>query len=243
MQVDLLVFGPHPDDIEIGLGGAVATHVQLGYRVGLCDLTSGEMGSNGTAEERLAEARESAEVMGVRWRESFGWPDGEVGEDRAHVRCAVEFIRRSRPSTVAVPYWRDRHPDHEAASRVLTTAVFRSGLRRYAADGQAWRPDWVCYYFINDSVPPMFVVDVSEHYDLKRRALDCHRSQFRPSSASAVTTRLTSPRFRQLIEARDAHFGAMAGVRFAEGVVVREPIVRPTLFKTALEVQARSPGG
>jgi bacillithiol biosynthesis deacetylase BshB1 len=234
MHVDLLVFGPHPDDIEIGLGGAVARHVQLGHRVGLCDLTRGEMGSNGTAEERLAEARAAAEVLGAAWRENLGCPDGGVGEDPAHVRCVVEFIRRCRPSTVAVPYWRDRHPDHVAASRLLTTAAFRSGLRRYPADGPGWRPDWICYYFINDSVRPSFVVDVSEQYDLKRRALDCHRSQFCPSSDDAIATRLTSPRFRQMIEARDSYFGAMAGVPFAEGVVVREPIVRPNLFRATV---------
>ena len=161
MQLDVLAFGPHPDDIEIGLGGALARQATLGYRVGLCDLTCGELGSNGTAEERLSEAREAAAVLGAAWRENLGWPDGGIGDDPGHVRAAAELIRRWRPGTVALPYWHDRHPDHVAASTLLTTAVFRSGLRRYSAQGQPWRPDWVVYYFINDSAPASFVVDVS----------------------------------------------------------------------------------
>ena len=99
------------------------------------------------------------------------------------------------------------------------------------AAGDAWRPDWVCYYFINDAVPPSFVVDVSEDYDTKRRGLDCHRSQLAPEAEDAVSTRLTTPRFRQLIETRDAAFGVSVGVAFAEGFVVREPIVRLDVMK------------
>ena len=204
MQVDLLVFGPHPDDIEIGLGGTVATHVDLGYRVGLCDLTEGELGSNGTPAARLAEAGAAAEVLGADWRENLAWPDGGIGADAGHVRAAAAFVRRCRPAVVALPYWRDRHPDHEAASRVLSEAVFRSGLRQYAAEGEAWRPDWVCYYFINDLAEPSFAVDVSAAYQRKRDALACHHSQFEPAGSDAVSTRLTAPSFLRMIEARDA---------------------------------------
>ena len=231
--VDLLVFGPHPDDIEIGLGGSVARHVAQGHRVGLCDLTAGEMGSNGTIEERLAEAEAAREVLGASWRVNLRWPDRAIGANRDHVRAAATLIRRVRPKAVAVPYERDRHPDHVAASQVLTEAVFNSALRRYdvGTNDEAWRPAWVCYYFINDAAPASFVVDVSSHYETKRRALACYASQFRAGSSDGVQTRLTSPLFQQLIESRDAQFGALAGVAFAEGVVVREPIVRSDLFK------------
>ncbi len=230
MVVDLLAFGPHPDDIEIGVGGTIAKQARAGHRVGLCDLTRGELGSNGSVDQRLAEARAGAAVLGVVWRENLAWPDGEIGSSD-QVRGAVELLRRCRPATVLVPHWADRHPDHVAASRLLTTAVFKSGLRQYDAAGEAWRPDWVCYYFINDAAPPSFVVDVSDDYDTKRRALDCHRSQFAPEAADAVATRLTTPRFRRLIETRDAGFGVSAGVEFAEGFVVREPVVRPDVMK------------
>ena len=134
MGIDLLVFGPHPDDIEIGLGGAVAHHVALGLTIGLCDLTAGEMGSNGTV--------------------------------------------------------------------------------------------------INDAAAPSFVIDVSSHYERKRQALDCYASQFQ-TTPNTVATRLNTPLFHQLVESRDAQFGALAGVAWAEGIVVREPLVRPTLLRTA----------
>ena len=231
MAVDLLVFGAHPDDIEIGLGGTVARHAAEGRAVGLCDLTAGELASNGTPAERLAEADAAAKVLKAAFRENLRWPDGGITESDEHLRSAVNVIRTHQPKTIALPYWHDRHPDHEAASRVLTIAAFRSGLRRFDTGVAPWRAEWVCYYFINDAAPASFVIDVSDHYDLKRRALDCHKTQFAPAGSGAVDTRLTATTFRQLIESRDAQFGAHAGVSFAEGLVVRDPIVRESLIK------------
>jgi bacillithiol biosynthesis deacetylase BshB1 len=231
MPLDLLVFGPHPDDIEIGVGGTVAKHAAAGHSVGLCDLTAGELGSNGTSDERRAEARDASRMLGALWRENLGWPDGGIGETPEAIRSAVDLIRLHQPRTIAIPYWDDRHPDHVAASRVLRVAAFRSGLRRYITSRDAWRPDWLCHYFINDGAQPSFVVDVSAHYERKRAALDCFRSQFAPTGGGAVATRLTASTFRQLIESRDAQFGALAGVAFAEGIVVHEPVVRSGLLK------------
>lgn len=231
MSLDLLAFGAHPDDIEIGLAGTVAKHAAEGRQVGLCDLTLGELGSNGTPDQRRAEADEAAQVLGAAVRENLGWPDGGITGAPEQLRAAVDCIRRHRPRTVAIPYWHDRHPDHVAASQVLTTACHRSGLRRFATDHEAWRPAWVCYYFINDGATPSFVVDVSDWYERKRQALACHRSQFTPSGPDAATTRLVGQGFMQLVESRDAQFGALVGVAYAEGLVVREPIVRAGLFK------------
>jgi bacillithiol biosynthesis deacetylase BshB1 len=231
MSIDLLVFGPHPDDLEIGLGGTIARHVADGHVVGLCDLTAGEMGSNGSVEQRLAESEAARAVLGAAWRENLRWADRGIGADAGHLPHAVAFIRRHQPRTIAIPHWSDRHPDHVAASQLLTEAVFNSGLRRYTSDGDAWKADWICYYFINDSVPPSFVVDVSAHYEQKRAALDCHASQFQRKGADAAETRLNTPLFRQLIESRDAQLGALTGVRWAEGVVVRQPVVLPGLLK------------
>ena len=231
VDVELIVFGPHPDDLEIGLGGSIAKHVARGQRVGLCDLTRGELGTNGTPEQRVDESEASRALLGASWRENLRLPDGDIGGDPSHLRSIVELIRRARPKTIAVPYGRDRHPDHVAASRLLTRAAFLSGLTRYAATGEKWRADWLLYYFINDSTRPSFVVDVSAHYETKRAALACHRSQFAPHSAGAKATRLNTSNFQQLIESRDAQFGALIGVPFAEGVVVREPLVREDLLK------------
>jgi N-acetylglucosamine malate deacetylase 1 len=229
--VDLLVFGPHPDDIEIGIGGTVAKHARLGHRVGLCDLTAGEMGSNGTVDERLAEAEAARAVLGASWRTNLRLPDRAIGSSPEHLRAVAGLVRCARPRAVAVPYWSDRHPDHVRASELLTEAIFSAGLRRFDAGGEAWKPGAVFYYFINDQVSPSFVVDVSDDYETKRRALACHATQFAPAGGGAVATRLTSSRFQQLIESRDAQFGAQANVAFAEGFVTRHTLVRAHLLE------------
>jgi N-acetylglucosamine malate deacetylase 1 len=245
--LDLLVFGPHPDDIEIGFGATVALHVAAGFRVGLCDLTRGELGSNGTVEDRLAEAEAARAVLGADWRINFGWPDGGPYETAAHAMDVVRLLRASRPEVVAIPYWADRHPDHRAASKVLSRAIFKAGLRRVQTEraapswldglprdaaslADAWRPRRVCHYFINDDAPVSFAVDVSEVYEKKRQALRCHTTQFAPAGNDAVATRLTDSTFFQLIESRDMRLGAMTGVAYAEGVVIREPFLRKSLF-------------
>jgi bacillithiol biosynthesis deacetylase BshB1 len=230
--VDLLVFGPHPDDLEIGFAGTIAVHTTMGLRVGLCDLTRGELGSNGTPEERVAEAEAAARVLNASWRINLGWPDGGIIGSDEQIVSAARVIRQCRPRTIALPYWDDRHPDHRAASDVLARAAFNAALRRFdTGENEAWRADWICYYFINDSTGVSFAIDVSAQYPRKREALACHCSQFAPAGRESVETRLTRPGFQQLIESRDAHLGALTGVAYAEGVVVREPLLRPTVMK------------
>jgi bacillithiol biosynthesis deacetylase BshB1 len=228
--VDLLAFGPHPDDIEIGMGATVAKHTTVGYAVGLCDLTRGELGSNGTPEERAEEAQAAAAVLGVAWRANLELPDGHLTDEATQVRRIVDIVRQSRPGAIAIPAGGDRHPDHGDAHRLLVSAIFKAGLRRYVTAAPPWRPEWVCSYFINDAAAASFVVDVSDVYETKRKALACYASQFQPRGEGAIDTRLTSPLFQQLVESRDAHFGALAGVTFAEAFVVREPVVRPLLI-------------
>ena len=232
MGVDLLVFGPHPDDLEIGLGGTIARHVAGGSTVGLCDMTAGEMGSNGTVEQRLAEAEAARKVLGAAWRENLRLPDRGITSSSDHLMLVASFIRKHQPRVVAAPHWTDRHPDHGATSALVTEAVFNAGLKKYTAAGDAWKAEWICYYFINDGATPSFVVDVSEHYEKKRQALDCHTTQFQPPGRGAAATRLNTPLFRQLIESRDAQFGALAGCTWAEGFVVREPVPRSGLFRS-----------
>ena len=182
--VDLLAFGPHPDDLEIGMGATIAHHVARGLRVGLCDLTRGEMGSNGTPGEREREAEAAREVLGADWRVNLGLPDRHLRDVAEQVRPIVELIRACRPSVIALPHWGDRHPDHTAACTLVTSAAFSSGLRRYEAAGDAWKADWLVHYFINTPGEPSFVVDVSEFYEVKQRALACHVSQFAPRGES-----------------------------------------------------------
>ena len=139
MSIDLLVFGPHPDDIEIGLGGTIARHAADGPSRRAVRSDGGELGEQRHAGRAAARrpTRPRA-VLGAAWRENLGWPDGGIAGDAGRsIRSAVDFIRRHRPRTVAIPYWDDRHPDHVAASQVLTSAAFTSGLRRYETDARA----------------------------------------------------------------------------------------------------------
>lgn len=223
--VDLLAFGPHPDDLEIGMGGTLALHALHGARVGLCDLTRGEMGSNGSPAERLAEAEAAAVVLGAAWRANLELPDGGLALVPDQVKAVAALIRSARPSVIAIPHEHDRHPDHVAAHALLVRAIFDAGLRRFDAPGQPWRAARVVSYFINDSVPPSFVVDVTSAYPKKREALACYVTQFAPAGRDAVHTRLTTPLFAQLVESRDAQFGAASGVAFAEGFATREPLL------------------
>jgi bacillithiol biosynthesis deacetylase BshB1 len=170
-------------------------------------------------------------VLGAAWRVNLGLPDRQLRDVPEQARPIVELIRAARPAVVALPHWSDRHPDHVSSSALVASAAFSSGLRRYQAAGPPWKPDWLVYYFINNATEPSFVIDVSEQYEVKQRALGCHRSQFAPVGEGTAATRLTSPLFQQLVESRDAQFGALSGVRWAEGFVVREPIIRRHLLK------------
>ena len=238
--VDLLAFGPHPDDIEIGMAATVAKHASLGFRVGLCDLTRGELGSNGTPEERVAEGEAAAALLGAAWRVNLGLPDGALTDTDPHVRAIVDIVRSARPAAIAVPFADDRHPDHRRAAALLASAVFKAGLRRYPAAGAPWHAQWVCAYFINDSAPPSFVVDVSDVYDLKRRALACHASQFDPLPRTPPTR--ASPRRCSCSSSRAATRNSerrpASGSRRASSV--REPVVRP-LLTDRWPVAARRP--
>ena len=229
MSVDLLVFGPHPDDLEIGMGGTVAVHARAASASVLCDLTRGELGSNGTPATPDGRSRGRTRACSARApRVNLGLPDGGLRPDDRRSSASRGRVRPPhQAAAVALPYWRDRHPDHDSgqpAGRARRLREPACAATRRA--GEPWQPDWVCYYFINDAAPPSFVVDVSAR--LRRRsaeALACHRVAVRAGwRQSAAATRLTSPLFAQLVESRDAQFGALAGVRFAEGFVVREPV-------------------
>ena len=230
--VDVLAFGPHPDDIEIGMGATVAEHVARGLSVGLCDLTRGEMGSNGTVDERLREAEEARDVLGAAWRENLALPDRQLGDVPEQVRAVAALIRAARPSVVA--------------AAVLGGSPSRSRRRQPARDGRRVQrgPQALCrrgrsleaglarlllhQQRVGAFVPRRRLRVLRGEAARARRVTD--RSS-RRQAPTRRTTRLTSPLFNQLVESRDAQFGALAGVRWAEGFVVREPVMRRHLLK------------
>ena len=188
-MIDLLVFGPHPDDLEIGMGGTIARHTSLGMRVGLCDLTAGEMGSNGTPDERLAEAEAARLVLGAVWRDepalagSAHWK-GSGSPRRGGVVHPPASAQGGRDSVLV---------RSASRSRGGQRAPDRSLVQRRAAPlrgaGRGLEADWICYYFINDSATPSFVVDVSDYYEQKRLALECHATQFTPPAPGSPCRR------------------------------------------------------
>lgn len=223
-SVELLAFGAHPDDVEIGMAGTIARAVSHGRRVGIVDLTRGEMGTNGSVETRAQEAAAAGRILGVAVRENLGLPDRGLDSSSTKQRAAVAAaVRRFRPQVVCVSYSTDRHPDHIAAHHLVNAACFDSGLVRFAAPGEPWRPRRIFYYFINLDCRPDFIVDVTHFYQLKVQALAAHRSQFAFDPGS-LSTALNQPGFPRLVRSRDAYFGALIDVEYGEGFMTREPL-------------------
>lgn len=222
-QVDIIAFGAHPDDVEIGAGGLVAKEVELGYRVGLVDLTRGEMGSRGTPEERAEEAADAARILGLSWRQNLGLPDGEFEVTKENILLVVRLLRTYRPRIIIVPYWEDRHPDHVRASQLVQEAHFKSGLKKVLPELPAYRPQMMLFYFLNKMVPESFIVDVSAVYEKKWNSLLAHKTQF-------VRTKLKDPALLgakeplKFIESRDSYYGSQIGVRYGEPFVIKTPV-------------------
>ncbi|QAY66135.1 bacillithiol biosynthesis deacetylase BshB1 [Paenibacillus protaetiae] len=220
-MLDILVFGAHADDAEIGMAGTIAKHTAKGLRVGVCDLTQAEMSSNGTVELRQQEAASAAAVLGLYARTNLQLPDRGLVYSREHIDAIVAEIRRHRPRIVFAPYWEDRHPDHVACSKLVEEAVFNAKLRRYMPELPPVTVEQLIYYYINDAKDVSLVVDISEQMETKRQSLLAYRSQFSLGEGS-VATPLTD-RYIQRVEARDMLLGQTYGTGFAEGFAVKRP--------------------
>jgi bacillithiol biosynthesis deacetylase BshB1 len=219
--VDILAFSPHPDDAELGCGGSLLLAVDRGLRVAIADLTVGERSTRGTPERRREEATEAAGRLGLSARYSLGLPDTLIGCSPEHRDEVVALVREVRPRIVLAPYWEDRHPDHEAASRVVREACFFAGVGGVGT-GPPYRPPLVVHYTIHAPVTPSFVVDVSSVWDRKRRVLAAYESQFGASDSSG--TALSTPAFMQAMDAKATWFGAMIGATRGEPFVVAGPV-------------------
>ena len=216
----------HPDDAELVMGGTLALEAARGRRVCMVDLTRGESGSRGTPETRAREAQEAARVLGALHRESLGLPDARLEVVPESKDRMVEAIRRLRPRVVLLQHWKQRHPDHAAASRIVYDASFLAGLRNYRPDlGPAFRPSKLVYAVTmteaND-ISPTFVVDVTAVWEQKVRAISAFASQFTP--APGETGVLPLDRFREAVELAGRRHGQRIGVRYGEGFVTREPL-------------------
>ncbi|NYE57038.1 bacillithiol biosynthesis deacetylase BshB1 [Carboxydothermus ferrireducens] len=221
-KVDFLAFGAHPDDIECGIGGTIAKLTRLGYKVGLVDLTLGEMATNGTIEQRQDEAYKAMEILGASFRINLEIPDRGINLTPENIEKVVEILRKAQPKVIAAPYWVDRHPDHERAGSLVKEGFFSAGLNKVLPEIKPIkRPEKYLRYFLTISATPSFVVDVTEYYSIKKRAVLAHVSQFahRPEFSQ---TFLNEGQFLGRIESRDLFFGAQIGKRYGEGFVLQE---------------------
>ncbi len=215
---DVLAIGPHPDDIELSAGGTMALLAAAGLETAILDLTAGERGTRGTPETRAAEAAQAAEALGVARRETLGLPDGGLdARDPGQLAALVEALRRHRPRLVVGMHWNDDHADHIEAGEMVRRAAYLAGLRNYPErDHEPHRPERVLFAMGRRPFTPSLVVDVTAHYETKRRAVAAYASQFHRDPGDPLVTRISDPGFLELVEARDRVYGARIHATYGE---------------------------
>lgn len=222
MKLDILAIGVHPDDVELSCSGTILKHLAQGKKVGILDLTIGELGSRGSGELRLIEANNAAKVLGVSVRENIGLADGFFRNDKESQLEIIKIIRKYQPTVVLANAVSDRHPDHGRASKLISEACFYSGLIKIetALNGmnqENWRPKAVYHYIQDRFIKPDFVVDVSDFVDKKIEAIQCFSSQFFDPKSTEPTTLISGEEFFDFIKARMMQYGREIGVKYAEG--------------------------
>jgi bacillithiol biosynthesis deacetylase BshB1 len=236
MKLDILVLPVHPDDAELGCSGTIVKEVALGKKVGIVDLTRGELGTRGSAEIRDKEAAASAKILGLAVRDNLGLPDGFFENNKPYQLKVIEAIRRFRPEIVITNAYHDRHPDHGRASDLVEDSAFLSGLRKIETfyDGekqQEWRPNLVLHFIQDNYIKPDILVDVTDHWGKKLESIHAFGSQFyNPEWENEPQTYISSPEFIQVIEARAREYGKSIGVKFAEGFISRKILGVNQLF-------------
>jgi bacillithiol biosynthesis deacetylase BshB1 len=221
--LDILIFGAHADDAEIGMGATIAKHTDLGFKVGICDLTYAEMSSNGTVETRIEEAEQAAKILGLTVRTNLGLPDRGLYATQTNIERITLEIRKFRPRMVFAPYWLDRHPDHIACSGLIQEAVFNAKLRKNLPESEPVNVEQLYFYFINDVYEADLMVNVTDVYDKKLAALSAYRSQF-VTGQGTVSTPLNQG-YVERVEARDRLMGQKRMLTYAEGFVSKLPFV------------------
>ncbi len=231
MKLDILAIGAHPDDVEIGCSGTLMKQVGKGYKVGIADLTKGELGTRGDADTRMKEVESATKIVGVQVRENLGFEDGFFKNDKEHQLELVKLIRKYQPTIVVGNAKFDRHPDHGRAAQLVYDACFLSGLRKIETkEGgklqDAYRPRALYHYIQAIHAEPDFVVDITEYFEQKLKAIQAFKSQFFNPDSSEPQTFISTPEFIEFVKARAVHYGVPAGVKYAEAFTVnRVPMV------------------
>ena len=226
-KLDILTFGAHPDDVELGCAGTLLGAIAEGKKVGVIDLTKGELGTRGTTAQRLKEAQLASEVMGLTVRENLGMADGFFLNDKEHQFAIIETIRRFQPSIIFCNAPEDRPPDHGRAASLVEDAAFLSGLAKIQTVHNgivqaAWRPTQVFHYIQSRSLTPNFVVDISKFIDKKMESILAHSSQFYDPNSNEPDTFISSAAFLEFVKGRAKELGQQIGVQYAEGFITKK---------------------
>ncbi|MDF2433531.1 MAG: N-acetylglucosamine malate deacetylase 1 [Mucilaginibacter sp.] len=236
LKLDILVLSVHPDDAELGCAGTILKHIAAGKKVGIVDLTRGELGTRGTAEIRAAEAAEAARILGLAVRENIGIPDGFFQNTQEHQLKVITAIRKYQPDILITNAYHDRHPDHGRANELVEASAFLSGLRRIETYNngelqEAWRPGLVLHFIQDNYIRPDILIDVTEFWNKKIESIIAYGSQFfNPDWEEEPQTYISSPDFIKIIEARAMEFGKSIRVKYAEGFTSRKILGVDSLF-------------
>lgn len=230
MKLDILAIGSHPDDVELGCSGTLISEIQQGKKVGIIDLTQGELGTRGTIETRYQEAADAARIMGVSVRENLKMRDGFFKNDEEHQLQLIQLLRKYQPEIVIGNILEDRHPDHGRAGWLTYDACFLSGLRQiktYNDDGteqEKWRPKMLLHYIQDRFYEPDFIVDISDVWEQRVEAIKAYKTQFHNPGLNEPQTYISSPEFMEALTARARLLGKRIGVKYAEGFLSKKNI-------------------
>lgn len=229
MNLDVLIFAAHPDDAELSMGGTIAKLTKRDIKVGIIDLTRGELGTRGTAETRQREAFNAAIALKVAVRENLEMPDGNINNTKENLMRVIIQIRKFKPKIIFAPYFNDRHPDHIDASHLVKRAMFVTGLSKIRTFDKEvpqvhYRPNKLFYYMQTYSFEPSFVVDISDSFDLKMKAVECYSSQFYNPKSKEPETFISRPEFINYIKSRAEIYGFAIGKMYGEPFFCEEKI-------------------
>ena len=233
MNLDVIVFGAHPDDAELAMGGTISKLTKNKYKVGIVDLTKGEMGTRGNARTRKKESETASEILKIKVRENLSIPDGDIKLSEENLKKVVKAIRKYSPQIIFAPYKNDRHPDHINASALIKKAMFTSGLTKFKTTDNkktqnAYRPKKIFYYMQTYTFDPTFIIDISDTFDDKMKSIYAYNTQVYSPGKSKNTgpeTFISTPEFMAYIEARAKSYGFQIGRKYGEPFFCEEEIV------------------
>ena len=224
MKLDILVFGAHPDDIELGCAGTIIKHIKLGLKVGVIDFTKGELGTRGTEKTRGDETKNANKILGLELRENMGFKDGFFVNDEDHKLKLINKIRQYRPEIVITNAPSDRHPDHGRASDLTIDACFLAGLEKIETGQEVWRPKHIYHYIQFNTILPDFVVDISEEMELKIESILCYKTQFFNPNSEETETIISSSDFLESVRYRAMDLGRQSDCKYAEGFITNQTL-------------------